>query len=102
MTDGGEHVEEGRGGFGAVPGADRPAGGVALLEASGVPEQDEVVDDAGQRGGPGDGGRGLVLGILEAEELLLVVERDLDGPPAGIPGEDEGVVDDEVGTEEGL
>ena len=23
---------------------------------------------------------GLVLGILEAEELLLVVERDLDGP----------------------
>jgi len=45
---------------------------------------------------------GLVLGILEAEELLLVVKRDLDGPPASVALQDEGVVDGEVGAEEGL
>jgi hypothetical protein len=45
---------------------------------------------------------GLVLGILEAEELLLVVEGDLDGPPASIALEDEGVVNGQVGAEECL
>src|SRR5215217_1044583 len=74
----------------------------ALLDARGVPEQDQVVDEAGQRGRAGDGLGGLVLGFLEAEELLLIVKRDLNGPAAGIPGEDEGVVDGEVGTEERL
>jgi hypothetical protein len=36
VPDGGEHVEEGRCGLGAIPGTDRPAGSAALLEASGV------------------------------------------------------------------
>ena len=80
LADGGEHVKEGRGGFGAVPGADQPAGGEALLDARRVPEQDQVVDDAGHGGGACDGLGGLILGILEAEELLLIVKRDLNQP----------------------
>ena len=83
-------------------GRTEPAGGEALLDARGVPEQDQIVDDAGHRGGAGDGLGGLVLGILEAEELLLIVKRDLDGPSPSIAFEDEGVVDGEVGTEERL
>src|SRR5215207_5793693 len=93
LTDSGEHVQEGRGGLGAVPGSDRPVGGEALVDASSVPEQDQIVGDAGDRGGACDGRGGLVLGILEAEELLLVVEGDLDGPPPSIAFEDEGVID---------
>src|SRR5262249_4535475 len=58
------------------------------------------IDEARHRRGAGDGGGGLVLGILETEELLLIVKRHLDSPSAGIPGEDEGVVDGEVGAEE--
>src|SRR5437762_614108 len=38
LADGGEHVEERRGGFGAVPGSRQPGGGEALLDASAVPE----------------------------------------------------------------
>jgi hypothetical protein len=51
-----------------------------MLEAGGVPEEHEVVDNARHRGGAGDGSGGLVLGILEVEELLLVVKRDLKWP----------------------
>jgi len=42
---------------------------VALLEASRVPEQHQIVDDAGQGSSTGDRLGGLILGILEAEEL---------------------------------
>src|SRR6185437_12441905 len=89
-------------GFGAVPGADKPGGGVALLEVGGVPEQDEVVDDASHGRGAGDGLWRLVLGIGEAEELLLVVKCHFDGPPPSVAFQDEGVVDGEVGAEERL
>src|SRR3954469_875203 len=42
------------------------------------------------------------MGIGEAEELLPVVKRDLDGPSASVAFEDEGGIDSQVGTEEGL
>jgi hypothetical protein len=80
LTDGSEHVEEGWRGLGAIPGAADPPRGEPLLEAGGVPEQHQVVDEAGHRCGAGDGRGGLVLGILEAEELLLIVKRDLNQP----------------------
>ena len=80
LTDGGEHIEEGWHRLGSIPGADDPAGGTALLDARGVPEQDQVVDEAGERCGTSDGLGGLGLGVLEAEELLLRVERDLNQP----------------------
>src|SRR5918911_1221949 len=99
LAEGGEHVEEGRRGLGAIPGTDEPAGGAALLEAGGVPEQDQIVDEAGQRGGAGDRGGGLILRVFEAEELLLVAERDLDRPPPGVALQDEGMVDGEAGPE---
>src|SRR5205823_9355210 len=100
LADGGEPVEEGRGGRGAIPGADQPAGGAALLEAGGVPAQDQIVDDARQRSGARDGLGRLVLGILAAEDLLLIVKRDLKGPAPSRALKDDGVVDGEVGAAE--
>src|SRR5262249_36954595 len=85
-----------------VPRATGPAGGVALPDAGSVPEEDEVVDQAGHGRRAGDGLGGLVLRILEAEELFLLVERHLDGPPASVALQDEGGVDREVGAEERL
>jgi hypothetical protein len=68
-------------------------GGEALLDAGGVPEQDQVVDEAGHGCGARDGLGSLILGILEAEELLLIVKRDLSGPPPRLAFQDEGGVD---------
>jgi hypothetical protein len=73
LTDGGEHVEEGRCRLGAIPGADDPVGGATLLDTGGIPEQDQVVDEAGERGGASDGLGGLVLGILEAVRQEVAV-----------------------------
>jgi hypothetical protein len=102
LADGGEHIEEGRGRLGAIPGANQPGCGESLLNPGGIPEQHEIVDDARHGGGAGDGGGGLVLGVLEAEELLVIVKRHFNGPPARVAFQDEGGVAGEVGTEEGL
>src|SRR5215212_8614886 len=73
VADGGEHVEEGRARLGPVPRTNQPVGGVPLLDAGGVPEQDQIIDEAGHWSRAGDGGGGLVLRVLKAEELLLIV-----------------------------
>src|SRR5262249_29512670 len=85
---------------GAIPGAGHPTGGGALLDLPRVPEQDQGVDETGQWGRAGHRALVLLLGLGEAQELLLVVKGDLQGPAASIPGQDEGRVHREIGAEE--
>jgi hypothetical protein len=45
----------------------------------GEPEQYQVVDQQGERGGALDGQARLALGILEPQELLGIMEGDFNG-----------------------
>src|SRR5438128_6776876 len=78
-----EQIRECDGQLGAVPRAQDPPEGAALLEVRGCPEQDQAVDQPGERRGALHGGWRLSLGLAEAEVLLAVVEGDLQRPALG-------------------
>ena len=89
-AEGGEHVEGGGFGFGAVPGCGGSAvcgvgGGVAV---QGVPEDQQGVAEQPEHDGAFDGFLGAVAGLADAEDVLDVEEQGVDGPSGGVAGDD--------------
>src|SRR6266496_4391544 len=86
-AEAGGHVGGGRGGLGEVPGALAAApldvGGIA--GGSGVPGDEQGLDEEPERDGPLDGLAGAVAGVADAEDLLPGGVGGLDGPPPGVP-----------------
>jgi hypothetical protein len=83
----GEHVLEGGLALGGVPGLGVAAGGDAdaVVAVSGVPHDDQCVDEQGERDGALDGAAGAVAGLAGAQNVAGVGEGLLDGPAAGVP-----------------
>ena len=67
LLERGEQIGEGDGGLGAVPRAHHPAEGAALLEVGSRPQQDQAVDQPGERRGALDGSGRLRLRLAKAE-----------------------------------
>src|SRR5207248_2450615 len=90
VTERGEQVRKSNSRLGGIPGTDDPVDGATLLEVSGRPQQDQAVDQAGERSSPSHRLRGLTLGLAKAEVLLAVVEGDLQRPTCRVAQEYEG------------
>ena len=68
----------------AIPGTDRPGRVGRRVRVLREPEQDQVIDEQGERGCSLDRPRRLALRLGEAQELLRIMEGDL-SPPTTIP-----------------
>jgi hypothetical protein len=79
----GEHVLEGGPGLGGVPGFGGAAGGDAggVVSVAGVPDDDEGVDQQGERDGALDGAAGPGAGLPGARDVAGVSEGLLNRPP---------------------
>jgi hypothetical protein len=86
----------------AIPGAGAPESATRSSAWLSRPEQDEVVDDEGERGRTSDRARALAVRLGEAQELFGVMKGHRQTPAAGIGFQDEAGIHGEVGAEEGI
>src|SRR4029077_13231563 len=86
----GDHVLEGWGGLGGVPGLLVAAAGevVAVVAVQGVPDDDEAVDAELERNGALDRAPPPVAGLTDAEQLLAGGDGGLDRPAMRVAGDD--------------
>ena len=98
----GDHVQERRRPFAAIPGPVDPADADARTGAVRGPEQDEIVNDERHRRRAADRLDRLTLGVLEAQILLAVAEGHLQCPAVRVALQDEADADRQVSAEEGL
>jgi hypothetical protein len=99
----GEHVLDGGLGLGGVPGLGMAAGGDAgrAVTVPGVPDDDQGVDEQGERDGALGGAAGAAAGLPGAENVAGAGEGLLDGPPAGVAGNQGGGAGGQVGGGQG-
>jgi len=81
-SGGGEHVGQRRTCLASIPRHDEPRRSASSGDVLRVPEDQQVVHDAGHRSGATNRIRGLVLRILEAEMLFDVMKRHFEAPTA--------------------